>query len=215
MTAGGVGEVIDFMPVSDPHRATDRHRLVRAVRCVRGLMRFTLDCAPRFDYGRQAHELELTPEGAVFHAPSLRLTLHGPAALERHGDDVRATITLRAGQVDGVILESATEDAPRRPSAEELLGLFEETARFWRGWLGRSTYRGRWREMVDRSAITLKSRRPSTISRATRARARCTSATAPPTSSSSTSTESCSTRSTSPTGTPSRSATRAGPSCLP
>jgi GH15 family glucan-1,4-alpha-glucosidase len=156
MTAGGVGEVIDFMPVSDPHRATDRHRLVRAVRCVRGLMRFTLDCAPRFDYGRQAHELELTPEGAVFHAPSLRLTLHGPAALERHGDDVRATITLRAGQVDGVILESATGDAPRRPSAEELLGLFEETARFWRGWLGRSTYRGRWREMVDRSAITLK-----------------------------------------------------------
>jgi GH15 family glucan-1,4-alpha-glucosidase len=32
MTADGVGEVIDFMPVEDPKRVTDRHRLVRAVR---------------------------------------------------------------------------------------------------------------------------------------------------------------------------------------
>jgi GH15 family glucan-1,4-alpha-glucosidase len=36
MTPGGVGEVLDFMPVEDPQQATDRHRLVRVVRCVRG-----------------------------------------------------------------------------------------------------------------------------------------------------------------------------------
>ena len=40
MTPDGVGEVLDFMPVEDPHRATDRHRLVRVVRCVRGQIRF-------------------------------------------------------------------------------------------------------------------------------------------------------------------------------
>src|SRR6266567_2119146 len=62
MTPGGVGEVIDFMPVGDPGRVSDRHRLVRMVRCVRGEMRFVLECAPRFDYGRQAHELELTEQ---------------------------------------------------------------------------------------------------------------------------------------------------------
>jgi GH15 family glucan-1,4-alpha-glucosidase len=157
MTPGGVGEVIDFMPVEDPQRATDRHRLVRAVRCVRGELRLVLDCAPRFDYGRQPHDLEITGEGAVFRTPALQLTLHGPAGgLERHGDDVRAVMTLRAGQVDGVVLESAADGGPRRPSPDELLGLFEKTAGFWRGWLGRSTYRGRWREMVARSAITLK-----------------------------------------------------------
>jgi GH15 family glucan-1,4-alpha-glucosidase len=157
MTPGGVGEVIDFMPVDDPHRVTDRHRLVRAVRCVRGELRLVLDCAPRFDYGRQSHDLELTGEGAVFRTPGLELTLHGPAGgLERHGDDVRAVMMLRAGEVDGVILESAADGGPRRPSPDELLGLFEKTALFWRGWLGRSTYRGRWREMVARSAITLK-----------------------------------------------------------
>jgi GH15 family glucan-1,4-alpha-glucosidase len=32
----------------------------------------------------------------------------------------------------------------------------EETANFWRGWLARSTYRGRWRDMVARSAMTPK-----------------------------------------------------------
>ena len=70
MTAGGVGEVVDFMPVDSPERATDRHRLVRLVRCVRGQMRFVMECAPRFDYGRQPHELELTEEGAVFRTPT-------------------------------------------------------------------------------------------------------------------------------------------------
>ena len=156
MTPDGVGEVLDFMPVQDPQRASDRHRLVRVVRCVRGQIRFELECAPRFDYGRQSHQLALAEQGAVFHTPTLQLTLHGPAGLERHGNDVRTKMTLRAGQVDGVVLESAADGPPRTMTPEELLGLFTSTARFWRGWLARSTYRGRWREMVARSAITLK-----------------------------------------------------------
>jgi GH15 family glucan-1,4-alpha-glucosidase len=156
MTPDGVGEVIDFMPVDDPHRASDRHRLVRVVRCVRGQMRFVLDCAPRFDYGRQAHDLETTEHGAVFRTPALQLTLHGLDGLERRGDDVRATMTLQAGQVQGVVLESAATGPPRQVGREELLGLFGATARFWRDWLARSSYRGRWREQVARSAITLK-----------------------------------------------------------
>ena len=158
MTPEGVGEVLDFMPVEEPQRASDRHRLVRVVRCVRGQIRFELECAPRFDYGRQAHELELTEHGAVFHTPTLQLTLHGGGqeSMRRHGDDVGAELTLRAGQTGGVMLESAADGPPRTMTPEELLGLFTQTARFWRGWLSRSTYRGRWREVVARSAITLK-----------------------------------------------------------
>jgi GH15 family glucan-1,4-alpha-glucosidase len=158
MTPGGVGEVIDFMPIPDQQQPTDRHRLVRLVRCVRGEIRLVFECAPRFDYGRQPHELELTDQGAVFRTPTLQLTLHGggQGAMQRHGDDVRGALTVRAGQAGGVVLESAAEGPPRTMAAEELLGMFDQTARFWRGWLGRSTYRGRWREMVDRSAVTLK-----------------------------------------------------------
>ena len=34
--------------------------------------------------------------------------------------------------------------------------MFEDTAGFWKSWLARSTYSGRWREALERSAITLK-----------------------------------------------------------
>ena len=33
---------------------------------------------------------------------------------------------------------------------------FERTVEYWRGWLAQSRYRGRWRETVHRSALTLK-----------------------------------------------------------
>ena len=65
LTPEGIGEVVDFMPVSGDV-ATDRHRLVRLVRCVRGRMTFELDIAPRFDYGRKPHELHITDSGGVF-----------------------------------------------------------------------------------------------------------------------------------------------------
>ena len=51
MTPDGVGEVHDFMPVIEG-AATDRHRLVRIIRVVRGTMRFAIEIQPRFDYGR-------------------------------------------------------------------------------------------------------------------------------------------------------------------
>ena len=38
----------------------------------------------------------------------------------------------------------------------ELDRLADDTAAYWKDWLGRSTYTGRWREMVTRSAMTLK-----------------------------------------------------------
>ncbi len=158
MTPGGVGEVIDFMPIPEGRQATDHHRLVRVVRCVRGELRFVMECAPRFDYGRQAHELELTDQGAVFRSPTLQLTLHGSGqgAMRRDGDDVHAALTVRAGQIGGLMLESAAQGPPRTLEPDELMAMFTQTAGFWRGWLAGSTYRGRWREMVARSAITLK-----------------------------------------------------------
>jgi GH15 family glucan-1,4-alpha-glucosidase len=42
------------------------------------------------------------------------------------------------------------------PSEEETQALFEETVSFWRTWLSRCTYTGRWREVVQRSALVLK-----------------------------------------------------------
>ncbi|MFL6241160.1 MAG: glycoside hydrolase family 15 protein [Actinomycetes bacterium] len=166
LTPEGVGEVCDFMPVIEG-AATVRHRLVRVVRVVRGTMSFVLEIQPRFDYGRQPHKTEITENGITFEGDDgLLLALHlarrpGIAAdqmahLELSGDGVRARVEATAGEMGGVILESAPEGPPRLLTAEELEATFVETRDFWRSWVGRSTYKGRWREQVERSAITLK-----------------------------------------------------------
>jgi GH15 family glucan-1,4-alpha-glucosidase len=156
LTDDGVGEVLDFMPVRDPERATAHHRLVRVARAVRGSMRFVIDCAPRFDYGRMAHEARVGEGGAVFSADDLRLTLHSSVPLERRGDDVHAVITLEQGQVAALVLESGTDAPPRAPAPQQILELATATINHWRTWLARSTYDGRWREMVLRSAMALR-----------------------------------------------------------
>jgi GH15 family glucan-1,4-alpha-glucosidase len=165
MTPDGVGEVHDFMPVITG-AATDRHRLVRQMRVVRGTMRFVIDIQPAFDYARQPHKVDLSENGVVFEADGMELTLHlarladssarDPSnTVERHGEGLRAKVTMRAGQSAGMVLESMGGQ-PRLMAPEEIQRLQRETADFWRTWLHRSTYTGRWREMVARSAITLK-----------------------------------------------------------
>ena len=164
MTEAGVGEVVDFMPVTGTV-ALDRHRIVRMVRCVRGQMTFQLDVAPRFDYGREPHETRLADDGVVFVGATTSSTLHlvrepGDERLaEAHvtaDGDVHAEFTLRAGQLRGVVLETGVAGPPRVLRVSEVQALFDETAQFWRTWLTHSTYTGRWRETLQRSAITLK-----------------------------------------------------------
>ena len=165
MTPNGVGEVHDFMPVVEGP-ATGRHRLVRNIRVVRGVMRFAIEIEPRFDYGRQPHTVEISDQGAVFRSDTLELTVHGIApegssvrdlgvTTQPDSNGLRWTRTLREGESGGVVLESMG-GAPRLVTPAQAQHLRDETERFWRAWLHRSTYTGRWRDMVSRSAITLK-----------------------------------------------------------
>ncbi|HEY2725031.1 MAG TPA: glycoside hydrolase family 15 protein [Pseudonocardiaceae bacterium] len=164
MTADGVGEVTDFMPVTG-HGATDNHRIVRMVRCVRGRMSFDVEIAPRFDYGRAHHELHLTPEGAVFSSPDLTLTLHVVREPDDtqlahvrsvSGADLLLSLTLDAGEIRGMVLESAADGPPRETRSAEIQQLMDDTVAYWRAWLAHSNYTGRWRESVQRSAVTLR-----------------------------------------------------------
>ena len=78
MSEDGVCELVDFMPVADdPKVATDRHRIVRMVRGIRGQMRLSFECAPRFDYALGKHSVDVSDHGTVMSDGQLRLTLHG------------------------------------------------------------------------------------------------------------------------------------------
>ena len=165
-TEGGVGEVQDFMPIDHAELAMHRHRLVRRVVVVRGEMEFQIEVQPRFGYGQAEHEVEMHPHGVLFRSPDLTLALEGAIAramgherrLERRGDGIYATFSLdlrrladvrararRAGPHLPPVLR-ARDAAPRsrRPSATGASGS-----------ASRATP-GRWREMVLRSALTLK-----------------------------------------------------------
>jgi len=124
---------------------------------VRGEMQMRMECMPRFDYGRAEHEVEITQEGALFSSSSLVLALSTETPLEQRATGAVGEFTLRAGQSASFSLEQVEgRGAPPPLTAAEAGALFERTVRYWRGWLRHSGYRGRWREMVHRSALTLK-----------------------------------------------------------
>ena len=156
-TDGGVIEVHDFMPVlqaDDPHH---RQRVVRRVVGVRGstAIRMRLDARP--DYGRARCRAEAAEHGVVLVGDGMRLGLSATTDLEIDGGVLTADLELSAGDVALFVLEvlDADEELPDA-NVDDTAALFDATAAFWRGWLAQSTYTGRWRETVNRSAITLK-----------------------------------------------------------
>jgi GH15 family glucan-1,4-alpha-glucosidase len=152
----GVGEVEDYMPICGTHRASDG--LVRRVRVVRGQVAFRLECRPAFDYARATHQVNLDPHGAHFDGPGLSLDLAAPVPLRSDGAGVVADFTLGEGEKATFVLSRlSAEDRPRIcPGVDEAEELFRDTIAYWRRWLSKCTYAGRWREMVHRSALTLK-----------------------------------------------------------
>jgi GH15 family glucan-1,4-alpha-glucosidase len=145
----GVSELEDFMPVDGGPQ-----RLIRRLTGVRGSLGLRLEVAPRFDYGRIGPDIEATPDGAVFRAAGHALALAAPVPLQPTSGGARADFELRAGERRTFVLEASDRTTPVAETVSEQLR--NDTAMFWRNWLARSSYQGRWREMVHRSALTLK-----------------------------------------------------------
>jgi len=159
LAADGVGEVTDFMPVEPASSGSPRHRIMRCVHVVRGSLAFQLTCQPAFNYGRDAHSVEVTRHGAVFAAASLRLTLFSSVAVHRDaGGGVHGKVVLSQGERAYFLVDSAPapDTAPERDLAAVYQAELRETKDYWRRWLAQCRYHGRWREMVHRSALVLK-----------------------------------------------------------
>jgi GH15 family glucan-1,4-alpha-glucosidase len=157
-TEDGLGEIQDFMPVADAGEA-DRHRLIRRVVCVRGRIPFRARVAPRFGYGAHPHTLRMLEGAVLFASEALSLKLTATVPLKWDEKDVWTEFVLSQGETAVFALDRVADGTPTRgfPHAEaEAERAFTATVAFWRSWLHQSRYRGRWREMVHRSALTLK-----------------------------------------------------------
>ena len=160
LSEDGVGEVIDYMPVSAPRDGQGFHGLIRQVKMVRGKMAFKLECFPAFNYARDGHTVEMVPGGARFFSPNLNLGLAADCPIQQAEGGIIGQFSLGAGEQETASFELHQLAA----GAEDAIGitenesehLFTKTIDYWQRWIGRCTYTGRWREMVHRSALVLK-----------------------------------------------------------
>ncbi|KIY71208.1 glycoside hydrolase family 15 protein [Cylindrobasidium torrendii FP15055 ss-10] len=216
----GVASITDFLP--RPKEAHDPtvtkplfHWLIRRVEVIRGSVPLRMECAPAFNYARDAHttsivddptsitgltkavfdsealklELRYLAENTMDHAsiPTLELKLLDLEGKGHKGPAICADFSLSEGQCVWFIFRSPPSelrDVPtdltaiaRGPSqvrsgadgstqvrpvddpfvTKELLNaMMRTTIKYWNDWIGRSTYRGSWKEAVQRSALALK-----------------------------------------------------------
>lgn len=145
-------EVTDLLPIGDSE--DDLPLLIRRVRVVSGRATLRLRCSVRHDYARATTRARLDGDAVCFEAerqPGLRLIASQPLRIDRQA--AVAEFELEQGQSAEFMLGGI--DDPRLVTGGSGLCL-ERTLKFWRDWIGQSNYRGRWREMVNRSALALK-----------------------------------------------------------
>lgn len=129
-------------------------RMVRRVHVTSGEVRIRVDCRPRFDYARQQPDVEVGQDQVVFSAPGApRLRLSAPVAFSAVNGVATASVVLRDNDVMDFVLD---EDGDTLLDASGRDALLADVVRRWQAWSARSTYRGRWREAVMRSALVLK-----------------------------------------------------------
>ena len=142
-----------------PGDSEARHVLVRTATCLHGKVDVLLNCEPSFNFGQVDARWEY--EGPTYshvqttNTDFLQLTLTGNMRFGIDGRAVRARHRLVEGESSFVVF-SWTDD-PRPTTQQEVDASRVETSRFWRGWIDGGQFPDHpWRELLQRSALTLK-----------------------------------------------------------
>lgn len=149
--AHGIVEVEDLMAMHG------RRRLIRRVSCVKGSVAMTMSMEVRPDYGRQEATLDRIDEQSVavrWSDGALYLRACVPVAV----GDGRISCDFVVAEAESVVFDLGPEP-PGAESAEERIAeigsAVDETVTHWQRWSAKTTYRGRWRQAVERSALVL------------------------------------------------------------
>ena len=143
--AEGVVEIEDFMAIGD------RRCLVRKVSGIRGCVTMRSELVPRPDYGRTQPELSSDTRGVSIHLPQGDLLVSADTGLRIEQAAIMSEFQVDEGEV---VMFGLGPDIGKTSAPPQ--SMFDETVAFWREWISQSRYRGRWREMVHRSALALK-----------------------------------------------------------
>ena len=152
----GVAELTDYMPIEND--AEQPNEIIRTISVIRGNVHFKVCCQPRFNYGRSPHRTVISDRCATFLPDGggcAPMALYSSAILQQQSQDVISELTLAAGATATFIFGGLRPQG-QQPEMEFVGERFQRTSRFWKSWIARSKYKGRWREMVNRSALMLK-----------------------------------------------------------
>jgi GH15 family glucan-1,4-alpha-glucosidase len=147
---GGAFRLIDFMPPRGVHSD-----VVRVVEGIRGSVKVRMELALRFDYGRTIPWVTSISDGVRAIAGPNLAVLH--ASVPVHGENLKtvAEFTVRKGERAWFTLTYGASHEPD-PKHIDFRRALEVSTRDWRRWSHRLQYKGKYRDAVERSLITLK-----------------------------------------------------------
>jgi GH15 family glucan-1,4-alpha-glucosidase len=152
----GVAELTDYMPIEK--NGEQPNEIIRTISVIRGNVHFKMCCQPRFNYGRSPHRTVISDRCATFlpaESGCPPMALYSSATLQQQSQDVVSELTLAAG-AKATFIFGGLRPQGQQPEMEFVRERFHHTSRFWKSWIAKSKYKGRWREMVNRSALMLK-----------------------------------------------------------
>jgi GH15 family glucan-1,4-alpha-glucosidase len=139
---------------------TPDHEVLRELEGLEGEVEVEIVYEPRPDYGRSRPVLEWRGAlGLWCQAGGSALILRSELPLDLAGDgrSARGVARIRAGERKYLSVSYAEEGPAVIPVLGEAAhGRIERSARWWRDWAARCTYRGPYRDAVIRSALVLK-----------------------------------------------------------
>jgi GH15 family glucan-1,4-alpha-glucosidase len=155
--SGSVVELTDFMPLSQNPAEPRPSKLFRRVRAVSGPARMRLTCSPAFHYASQRPQIEIKDHHALFRTAGLGVRLAANLPLSKTDEAVVTEFTLEESQTISFVLgaEGTGHLTDSGLVESEMDRIEQDTEAYWRGWLAKCTYKGRWREVVHRSALVL------------------------------------------------------------
>ena len=152
----GIAELTDYMPLS---KETDfPSAIVRQIKSVRGDTTFKVFCVPSFGYTESEHSTKHENNELVFFSEAEKLTIKLKADVPLHikKGSGYAEFTLQESKTVHIvmeIIEAEKADAQLNHYTEHG---YRKTIDYWRSWINQTTYKGRYDEIIRRSAITLK-----------------------------------------------------------
>lgn len=170
----GVVSIIDYMPIVNKQGL---RWLIRKIKGIRGTTGLSMKFKPTFNFGRDKHVMKPVTNGFRVESGESALEFLTEIASQLKevapgdnelGPHLECMFTLGENESVVMILKDAiVNDVDHNAEFAQMLKhesnifkmeekLFTSTIFYWQSWLDRCTYKGRWREIVERSALVLK-----------------------------------------------------------